>query len=186
MDFLQLAATRRSVRAYSDRRVSREDLLRCLEAARLAPSACNSQPWYFIVIDDPSALRKIGERIFSGVYGMNAFAKKAQALVAIVSDRSKFLSRLGGQVRDTRYSLIDIGIAGEHLALQAAELGIGTCWIGWFDEKQLKKELGLSRLKKIHVVFAMGYAADEPRTKNRKSLDEIHSFGSRRVAKKGE
>ena len=175
--FAELIQQRRSVRRYSDRPVPKENILQCLEAARLAPSACNSQPWKFIVIDEPALRKRVAERIFSGLYSMNQFAREAPVLVAVVSEKSKILSAIGGQVRNTSYRLVDLGIACEHFILQATELGLGTCWIGWFDEKALKKELKLSGNKKIDIVISLGYPAEEKIVpKNRKSLGEISSF----------
>ena len=177
MNFQDLVQSRRSVRRYSDRPIAKEYLLKCLEAARLAPSACNSQPWHFIVIDEPALKNRIADRIFSGIYSMNKFAKEAPVLVAAVSEKSRFLASIGGQVRDTRYRLVDLGIACEHLILQAEDLGIGSCWIGWFDEKALKKEMKIPRNKKIDVMIALGFPADDkavPRA--RKTLAEISSF----------
>jgi nitroreductase len=177
MDFLDLVQRRRSFRKYSDRPIPREDILKCLEAARLAPSACNSQPWHFIVIDEPQLRKRAAKRIFSGVYAMNKFAEEAPVLIAVVTEKSKLLASFGGQVRDTSYCLIDIGIACEHLILQARELGIGSCWIGWFDEKALKEELKIAKHKKIDIVISLGYDAEEKiPSKNRKSLSEISSF----------
>lgn len=177
MNFLELVQKRRSVRRYADKPVAKEDILKCLEAARLAPSACNSQPWHFIVIDEPGLRKRVAERIFSGLYGMNKFAKDAPVLVAVVSEKMKFLASVGSQVRDTRYFLMDIGIACEHFILQAEELGIGSCWMGWFDEKALKEELRISKDKKIDIVVSLGYADEEKMpAKARKSLEEIGSF----------
>ena len=119
MAFIDLVNQRRSVRRYAPRPVPKEDLRMCLEAARLAPSACNSQPWHFMVLDDPELKDRVADRIFSGIYSMNKFAKGAPVLVAVVSERPKLLAAIGGQVRDTRYSLVDIGIACEHFILQA-------------------------------------------------------------------
>jgi len=179
MTFSELVQKRRSVRRYSNRPVAKEDILKCLETARLAPSACNSQPWHFIVIDEPELRKRVAARIFSGLYGMNKFAKEAPVLVAVVSEKMKFLAAVGSQVRDTRYFLTDIGIACEHLILQAEELGIGSCWMGWFDEKALKEEMNIPRNKKIDIVIALGYAAeDKIIPKARKSLEEISSFNS--------
>ena len=179
MTFEELTQKRRSVRQYSGRPVAKEDILKCLEAARLAPSACNSQPWHFIVIDEPELRKRVSERIFSGIYSMNKFAEKAPVLVAVVSEKSKFLASFGGQVRDTSYCLVDIGIACEHLVLQAQELGIGSCWIGWFDEKALKKEMGISAGKKIDIVIALGYPEEEKiLPKTRRALAEISSFNA--------
>lgn len=179
MTFDELVRERRSVRQYADRPVAKEDILKCIEAARLAPSACNSQPWHFIVIDEPELRKRVAERIFSGVYSMNKFAKDAPVIVAVVSEKEKFLASFGGQVRNTSYCLVDIGIACEHLILQAQELGIGSCWIGWFDEKALKEEMKIPRTKKIDIVIVLGYSGDDrivPKT--RKALAEVSSFNA--------
>jgi len=129
------------------------------------------------VIDEPGLKSRVEEKIFSGVYSMNKFAKEAPVLVAVLSEKGRFLSSLGGQVRDTRYFLVDLGIACEHFILQAEELGLGTCWLGWFDEGALKKELKLPKNKKIDIVISLGYpAAEKIVPKNRKSLEEISSF----------
>jgi len=178
---MDLFQKRRSVRRYSGRPISRQDILKCLEAARLAPSACNSQPWHFLVIDEPELRERVAARIFSGIYAMNKFAKDAPVLVAVVSEKSRFLASVGGQVRDTRYRLVDLGIATEHLVLQAEALGIGSCWIGWFDESALKKEMKIPKDKKIDLVISLGYAAEDKRVpKQRKSLEEISSFNEYR------
>jgi nitroreductase len=177
MPFLELVNKRQSVRAYSDRTVSRDILNRCLEAARLAPSACNSQPWSFIVVDEPELRKKVADAAFSGIYSMNAFAKAAPVLVVIVRGKSGTLARIGGQVRDVRYSLVDIGIAIEHFALQAADEGVGTCWLGWFDEGAVKRTLGIPRDRKVDVMLSVGYPADnEPRPKTRKALGDMSRF----------
>ncbi len=179
MTFEDLLHKRRSVRRYVDLPIPQEDLLKCLEAARLAPSACNSQPWHFIVIDEPELRKRVAARIFSGPYSMNKFAQEAPVLVAVVSEKGKFLASFGGQVRDTRYCLIDIGIACEHLILQAQELGIGSCWIGWFDEKALKEEMRIPKNKKVDIVIALGYSGEEKIVpKKRKTLLDISSFNA--------
>jgi nitroreductase len=174
--FQNLVNQRFSARDYLDQKVEREKIELCLEAARLAPSACNSQPWRFIVIDDPSLKNRICDNIFSGPYRMNLFVKKAPVLVVIISEKGNFMTKIGNFFRNTRYYLIDIGIAVEHFVLQATELGLGTCWIGWFNEKALKKELGLPKSAKIDVILSLGYSPAVPPDKKRKSLPEISSF----------
>jgi len=173
--FLSLTKTRYSLRKYTDKPVEKEKLDRCLEAARMAPSACNSQPWHFIVVTSPELRTQLAEAAFNGVHKMNAFAIKAPVLIAVVREKSKYIARLGGTFQDVQYSLIDIGIAGEHLALQATEEGLGTCWLGWFNEKAVKKVLGLSRKEKIDILFSLGYpdTTDAPREKNRKPMNEF-------------
>jgi len=177
MTFLDLVKKRRSVRKYSARRVPREIVTRCIEAARLAPSACNSQPWYFIVVDDEELKKKLTQAAFSGMYSMNLFAGNASAFVVTVRDKSTYFARLAGAFRGVEYNLIDIGIACEHLILQAQEDQVGTCWLGWFNEKAVKKVLGIPKNKKVDIIISMGYTDDaEPRDKVRKPIEEICRF----------
>jgi len=108
---------------------------------------------------------------------MNRFAAAAPVLVAMLTERSRFMARLGGQFRGIQYSLVDIGIAGEHFVLQAAEQGLGTCWLGWFNEKAGKRALHLPRSARIDILIALGYPETESsREKKRKSLDEIRKY----------
>ena len=154
---LDVIKNRRSVRSFIDRPVERRLLAACLEAARLAPSACNAQPWKFIVVDDPKVKEKLNEAAFGGIYSMNSFCKSAGAMVAVVSERQKFIAKVGGLLRGTQFYLIDIGIACEHFVLQAQALGLGTCWIGWFNEKGVKEVLGIPKDKKVDVLIPVGY-----------------------------
>lgn len=176
---LDLINKRRSVRNYENRPISKEDLLKCIEAARLAPSACNAQPWKFIIVDDVVLKNQICESAFKGIYSINSFAIKAPVLIVVVSEREKFLSAIGGYHRGTQYYLLDIGIACEHLILQAAELGIGSCWIGWFNEKAVKKILNIPKNKKVDIIISLGYYSDNNvLKKTRKSQEEISSFNN--------
>ena len=180
MNFLDLVRRRQSTRKYvPGRRIPRDVLDRCLEAARLAPSACNSQPWSFVVVDGPEQVRALADAACGHApYAMNRFALEASALVAVSTEKMKWAARLGARLRDVRYSLVDVGVACEHLVLQAAEDGIASCWLGWFDERAVKKILGIPRGKKVDLLLCLGYAADETvRPKNRKPLDEIRTFG---------
>ena len=179
MKFLELAGTRQSTRQYeTGRRIPRETLDRCLEAARLAPSACNSQPWSFVVVDDPAQVRALVEECCGRApYGMNRFAADASAIVAVVTEKMKLAARLGAQFRGVQYSLVDVGIAGEHLVLQAAEEGIGSCWLGWFNERAVKKRLGIPRRSKVDLLICLGYAPGDPiRPKIRRSLDSVRRY----------
>ncbi|MEI8344911.1 MAG: nitroreductase family protein [Candidatus Omnitrophota bacterium] len=176
MSFLDLIKTRRSIRQYAARPVSRQVIERCLEAARLAPSACNSQPWEFIVVDEPALKECLAKAAFGGAYSMNQFASKAPVLVAVVTQKSKVFARLGGFFRQVRYNLIDIGIAVEHFVLQAAEDGVGTCWLGWFAEKKAKRVLGITKDKKVDVLLSMGYPEGPLKEKLRKTMSQISVF----------
>ena len=180
MTLLDLIIKRKSCRKFDPTRsVEPEKIQLCLEAARLAPSACNSQPWTFIAIDEPGLKsRLVEETLASGLYKMNAFCREATVIVAVVSERMRLWATAGSQARNTRYYLIDIGIAGEHFALQAEELGLATCWLGWFDEKAVKRLLKVPRGKHIDVMIALGYADPHWRGRPhpRKTIGEMSCF----------
>ena len=180
MALLDLLKHRKSIRDFLDRPVERKKIMMCLEAARLAPSACNSQPWKFIVVDDRQLKDKLGDAAFRGIYSMNSFCKMAPVMVVVVSEKSKFLARIGGMFRGTKYYLIDIGVAIEHFVLQAEDLGLGTCWIGWFNERAVKSVLEIPHRKKIDILIALGYYdREETRSEDsREPIDKIASFNS--------
>ncbi len=174
--FLELVAARRSIRAYKNIPVEREKLDLCLEAARLAPSACNAQPCRFIVIDEPALKEKFCASVFSGVYSVCKFAASAPAVVAVISDTGKVSAWLGNQVQGTNFRLVDIGIATGHFALAAAEQGLGTCWLGWFGARAGAKTLGLGAGKKIEILLSVGYPAESPAPRPRKKTEEFSSY----------
>lgn len=180
MNISELVRKRQSCRKYASQAVDRKIIDQCLEAARLAPSAHNAQPWSFIVVDNPDDIARISEKAFTGIYSATKFAGKAPVIIVVITEEANFLVRLGGQIRDVKYSLIDIGIACEHLVLQAEELGLGTCWIGWFSEKGVKQALNLPRSTKINILISIGYPLDPEyrRERRRKGLDEIRRFYS--------
>jgi nitroreductase len=180
--FLDLARRRRSIRRYAARPVPREALDRCCEAARLAPSACHSQPWRFVVVDGAAEREALFRAAFGGpLCGFNRFAAQAPVLVAVVTGRSKWYTRVGGLLRGLHYALVDVGIAAEHFVLQATEEGLGTCWLGWFDGRAARRALGLPRGTRIDVILAVGYPeGDPPADKPRKPLDAIREFLPRR------
>ncbi len=177
MEFLQLAAKRQSTRRYLEKPVEREKIERCLEAARLAPSACNCQPWKFIVVDDPELKTMIAKETFGKVLSFNRFTLEAPVLVLIVGEQQKAIARLAGVVKRRPFKYFDIGIAAEHFCLQAAEEGLGTCMLGWFKDKTIKKQLGIPRNKRIELLITLGYpSSDEIREKKRKNIDQIRTY----------
>jgi nitroreductase len=156
--------------------VEREKIELCLEAARLAPSACNAQPWKFVVADDPELKARLARAAFSGIFSMNSFAARAPAIVAALALPGSFLPRLAGSLQGKQYRLIDLGIACEHFILQAAELGLGTCWIGWFDARKVKKLLDPAVKGDPVALIAVGYPAEEPPPAPRKAMGEMGVF----------
>jgi nitroreductase len=179
LSFLELAGKRRSVRNFLPDPVPRETIERCLEAARLAPSACNSQPWSFLVADKPETSARIAEAAFSGLYSMNTFAKKAPVHIVVIRENPKPAAMFGGFMRGMDFTLVDIGIACEHIVLQAAEENIGSCFFGWFDEKKVKKLLALPRRSRVDLIISLGFT-DRPLAapKQRKTLEEIRRYVS--------
>lgn len=175
--FFRLVSKRRSIRRFSDRIVAREDVIQCLEAARLAPSAENRQPWRFVIIDDAPLKAELAKQAFAGIYSVSKFAGQAPVLIVILAHLNIITHRIGKQIQDVRFHLLDIGITGEHLVLQAEELGLSTCWIGWFNTKKVRKVLQVPKKYQIISLMALGYAASTPpRQRQRKSLAEIAWF----------
>jgi nitroreductase len=161
MDFIELINNRQSVREYSNREVEDEKIEKCLEAARLAPSASNSQPWKLIIVNDIGLVKKVAAATFSSVVSFNKFTLQAPVLLVMVIEKPRVITQVGGFLKNREFPLIDIGIAAEHFCLQAAELGLGTCMMGWFDEKTIKKLLGIPRNKRLGLIISMGYAPED-------------------------
>jgi nitroreductase len=171
MTFLELAGRRQSVREYLPLQVERDKIERCLEAARLAPSASNAQPWRFVVADDPQLVRELGKAAY------NRFTRSVPAFVAVVREPGNAESRLGGWLAGRDYRLIDLGMAAEHFCLQAAEEGLGTCLLGLFNERRVRKLLRVPRGRRVQILITLGYPADpEIREKRRKPLAQVRSF----------
>ncbi|MGB2764763.1 MAG: nitroreductase family protein [Candidatus Aminicenantaceae bacterium] len=177
LSFLQLVRSRRSIRRYLDKPVEREKILTCIEAARLAPSADNVQPWRFLILDEPELRTRFAKEVFSGIYSISKFAVKAPVLILILARLDIIANRIGKQIQNISYYYIDIGIAGEHIVLQAEELGLGTCWVGWFNPRKARKFLKIPRKYKIVSLMAVGYYENKPsKDRKRKALQEIAWF----------
>lgn len=180
VDFLDLVKLRQSVRRYATKEVEQDKLHRCLEAARLAPSASNSQPWTFIVVENPKLKEQVALQTYDKVVPINKFASQAPVIVVFVIEKPKIVTRIGSKIKDIDYPLIDIGIAAEHFCLQAAEEGLGTCMIGWFNEKPIKKILKIPQSKKIGLIITLGFPEDgyKLREKVRKSFEQLVRYNS--------
>ncbi|WP_428897352.1 Nitroreductase [Parelusimicrobium proximum] len=176
MEVLDIIKNRRSIRKYKKTPVEKEKIEAIIEAGRLAPSACNAQPWHFVVFNEEEAKNKFGSEVFSGIYSNTKFALQAPVLVVIVSDKGNITSRIGNMVRRTLFWVMDAGIAGENMALQAQSMGLGTCWIGWFDHKKAAKMLGLSSGQKAEILLSVGYPDESPLPRPRKELKDAVSY----------
>ena len=172
MDFLEIAKARQSCRSYEENRpVEPEKLQRVLEAARLAPSACNGQPYTLTVCTGEKA--KEVALLTRGMGGMNKFAVDAPVLIVISEEPYVKSAALGAKVKNNDYRSMDIGIACAYLTAQAASLGLGTCILGWFDDDKIRKLCELSA--PVRLVITLGYAreGDPLRNKKRKDLSEL-------------
>lgn len=173
--FLELAQSRQSDRAFiKGKQIEREVLERIVEAARLAPSACNGQPWHFTVVTDEQLLPEVGRATSS--LGMNTFVKDAAALVLITHEGTNITSKLGSSIKDKDFPIMDIGIASAYLTLAAEDEGVGSCILGWFDEKRVKELTGIPRSKRLMLIVALGYSAKPKRKKIRKAWEKVVSF----------
>jgi nitroreductase len=173
---LKLIVSRQSDRKYTDKPVEKEKIDRIIEAGRMAPSACNAQPWKFIVVNEPDLLKKISEAASAKLIGMNSFVGQAPMMVIVIREQPNFSSKVGGTIKNKDYSLIDIGIASENICLQAKAEGLGSCMIGWFDERMLRKILGIPKSKRVELIITLGYSLSEQREKRRKTSEVIVSY----------
>ncbi|MGB9893649.1 MAG: nitroreductase family protein [Candidatus Saccharicenans sp.] len=173
----EIIKSRRSIRRYLEQPVEREKIIACLEAARLAPSAENSQPWRFLIIDEPELKSRVAEKAFSGIYSACRFAAQAPVLVILLAKTDFLANQLGRMIQGTQFYLLDLGIAGEHFILKAEELGLSTCWIGWFNLRAVRKFLKIPKKYRLVAMISLGYAASRPAgSRLRKSLEEIAWF----------
>ncbi len=180
MNFQELIAKRQSVRKYQNRPVEKEKIEQLIEAVHLAPSACNSQPWKLIIVDHPELKNEVAQTTFSKTVAFNKFAVEAPVIAVLVIEKPKLIAQIGGSIKNMEYPQIDIGIAAEHFCLQAAELGLGTCMIGWFNQNKIKKILNIPKNRKVGLVITLGYAPEDykQRQKIRKPYNDICGFNS--------
>ncbi|MGB6010319.1 MAG: nitroreductase family protein [Desulfobacterales bacterium] len=173
MKFDQIVRRRRSTRSFDSRPVTEKDVISMVEAARLAPSACNSQTWRFVTVTRREIIRKICHEAMRPVIP-NKWLEQAPLIFVGCSQLDVIANRIGSGVTGIEYYQIDLGIAMEHMVLKATELGLGTCWIGWFDESTLKKILEIPNKIKVSALLAVGYPKDEsPKKRKRKPLEKI-------------
>ncbi len=177
MNFIKLVNKRFSVRKYKKNPVERDKILRCLEAVRLTPSACNSQPWHFVVVDNPAEVAALAEKTTLPLSKLNQFVKGSPVIVAIIAEKPNLSAQIGGMIKKKPYYLMDIGMAAEHFCLQAAEEGLGTCMLGWFNERAVKDYLSVPKGRSIPLLITLGYPEKETApAKIRVKLEDIYSF----------
>ena len=174
MDFLIIAKNRQSCRSYDPTRaVEEEKLLSILEAGRLAPSACNGQPYRITVCRGEKAQQ--AAKAVSGM-GMNKFAAQAPILLVISEESYVPTAAAGARLKKNDYRSMDIGILSAYLTAQAESLGLGSCILGWLDDEKLRAVCGLTQ--PVRLVITLGYPGEkeQPREKKRKALSQLVTF----------
>jgi nitroreductase len=162
MELYEAMEKRYSVRTYEDRPVEKDKLERVLNAARIAPSASNKQDWKFVVVQDAGLRAQLAEKA-----GQN-LCVKAPVVIAAVSLKPERFMRCG-----IKAGTVDCAIAIDHMTLAAVAEGLGTCWIGSFEQDGCREVLGVPESAKIVELMVLGYPADSARPKDRKALDEV-------------
>lgn len=171
MNFTEIAIARQSCRSYdASREVEQEKLNAILESARLAPSACNAQPYHITVCRGDAA--KAAAKAVQGM-GMNKFATDCPVMLVVSEAPYNATAALGAKVKDNDYRSIDIGIMAAYLTAEATAQGLSTCILGWLDDKELRKICGID--EKVRLVISLGYAKadDKLRQKKRKNVEEL-------------
>lgn len=167
MDLFQAIVDRRSIRKYQERPVEEEKLRQILGAARLAPSWKNMQCWRFLVIADAAKRARLLEAFPEENPGRKALAQ-APLVILVCADPAE-----SGVENGIEYYIADTAIAFEHLCLAAQAIGLGTCWLGWYDEARLKEAAGVPAHFRVVGVTPLGYPDQEPKARPRKELSEI-------------
>lgn len=181
MDFLEFVSTRQSVRAFdTERQVEKEKIERIVSAARLAPSACNAQPWHLIVVDEPELKNKVADATSARALGMNHFTKQAPVHIVLVEEKVNLTSGVGGWMKQKDYAQMDLGVIAAHIALAAHAEGLGSCILGWFNEPKMRELLSIPDTKRVWLDIAIGYSVQPLRQKKRKPLSEVVSFNGYR------
>ena len=170
MNATELIFQRQSCRSFGEGRVEDEKLLQIIEAGRLSPSACNSQPWSFVLASSHDKVKEVSR--CTQINGRNTFTENASAFIIIVEEENE--AAFGG--REHRYyGEMDIGMCTVNMCNMATSLGVGSCILGSFDADELKEVADIPRNKCIKLVIALGYAKEgyPQREKTRKSREEV-------------
>ncbi len=167
MNFSQLINQRESCRNFSGKAVSKADLEKIIAQARLAPSACNAQPYFFYIVSSDEKIKEVAKSV-------QKFNEKAGAFIVIIEQDACIPVRVINNFKVQDYTKIDIGIVASYICLAATEMGLGTCMLGLFHEKPIKKALNIPDEKRIRLIISVGYkSARGVRKKERKQLEKI-------------
>lgn len=175
MDFLTMMTERRSCRSYQARSVEREKLEKLAEAGRLTPSACNSQPWHFIVVDEAEAKEKLCDALVLANGATSCpWRETAPAFIAVCECPAQLFPGAGDH---QRFAQGDVGAAAMNICHAAMELGLSTCILGMVDQEKMRRHFGVPEEVQVRVIIAVGYGAEETAVpKKRKPLEEVCGF----------
>lgn len=179
MDFLKMMEKRESCRNFNGQAVSREDLIKIVEAGRLSPSGCNAQPWKFIVIDEADAVEKLRDALVVEAGTGAPWRDTVASYIVIAETKAKVMPAVKEHYGDTQvFAPGDIGMAVMNMCYEAMDLGLATCIIGMNNQKKMEEYFGVPAENRVRLVLAVGYPAEEtePREKVRKDFEEVCSF----------
>ncbi len=175
-DYFDLIARRESCRNFDPNRpVEKEKLQRCAEAAWIAPSACNGQPWKYLIVTNPELNEKLRPLMME--LGMNKFVKNCPAFAVVLEEATVLKVSLSQKFKDQDFAPIDVAFSASQFCYAATEQGLSTCIIGWHNEQKIRELFGLPKTTRVRLILAIGYAADETlRKKQRKPIDDVIRF----------
>lgn len=177
MKFEEMLLNRESCRSYADRPVAREDLLKICDAGRLTPSACNSQPWKFLIVDEPEAKAQLCDAlVVAGGRSGAPWREECPTFIVCVEQKAKLVPLAMTHCQDSQwFAKGDIGMACLNMCYQAMELGLSTCILGLIDQQKAREYFGIPDDQQVYVTLAVGYSKEESpaRPKVRKTLDEV-------------
>ena len=170
MDFLKLAQSRRSIRRFKDTDVTREQLTRLIEAAQAAPSAGNCQPWHFYIIKNKALQDKLKDAAYQ-----QGFILYAPACIIVCTDSKRSEARYAERGKHL-YAIQDTAAAVQNILLCAKNMGIGTCWVGAFDESEVSRILNLPEDLRPVAIIPVGWPDEAHKPQTRRAIDEIATF----------
>jgi len=172
MDVLEAIKGRRSIRAFKNTEIPEETIMKLIDSARWAPSAGNIQPWEFVIVRKPENKKKLAEAALN-----QSFIEEAPVVIAVCADEASS-SRSYGLRGKTLYCLQDTAAAIQNIHLAAYSLGLGTCWIGAFREEKAREALNVPSALRPIAIIPIGYPAESPQPRNRRSVDQITHYES--------
>ena len=172
-DYFELVRRRESCRNFDpNRMVEKEKLTRCAEAAWLAPSACNGQPWRYLIVTNPELAEKLRPLMME--LGQNKFLQKCPAFAVVLEENTVLKVSLSQKFKDQDFAPIDVGLSVSQFCYAATEQGLSTCIIGWHNENKIRELFGLPKTARVRLVLAVGYAAsDKLREKTRRPIEDV-------------